>query len=177
MDSSDRDIITHAALTDEGISRRRLLAFVGVGTTLPTISGCLGMLRDRLTPSIQLGWFGVQNFDTTSHRFELRVIRDGTQVHYSTHTVRGQEGNQVYGAVAECTWGSDAGQYTVAARLTGSEWTERPLSELADTYTDPIDCATAEARYRNGEMSIAFLPDCDRVSQYEGGCSFTSSEA
>jgi hypothetical protein len=152
------------------VKRRALLAALGITTPIAT-AGCLGSIADRLDRTVQLGWFGVHNFDTDPHEFDLRVERDGEVVHESAHEVAGFDGPVVHGAVADCTWGDEPGGYTVSARLDGGEWASRAISEIDELYENDLDCTTAEVQYRRESTRIHFQPGCDRVDDY-GGCGF-----
>lgn len=151
--------------------RRAFLTAVGTSVAMGT-AGCLESLEDRLDTSIQLGWFVGLNFDTESHQFELRVTRDDTQVHQSSHEIPPRDGSYIHSAVAECTWGDIAGDYTVGARVDGNEWVEESLTEVDTVSNQDVDCAIAEARYRNGALSIFRRSGCDQ--DYDGMCPFTN---
>lgn len=150
--------------------RRALLSSLGATATLG--AGCLTTVTDRLDRSVQLGWFGAHNLDSDVHHIELRVERDDSQVHDSTHVIQPREGNHVHGAVAECTWGSTAGDYTVLARVDAGEWVEESLTEFAASWNSGVDCVTADAMYRGeGDLRISLADGCDR--NYDGMCPFT----
>jgi hypothetical protein len=153
------------------VKRRALLAAIGAVTTTAT-AGCLGSIADSLDRTVQLGWFGAHNFDTDPHEFDLRVERDGEVVHESGHEVAGFEDPVAHGAVADCTWGDEPGGYTVSARVDGGEWVSREISELDERYENDVDCAIAEAQYRNESVAVYFQVGCDRVDHYDGGCGF-----
>lgn len=155
------------------MKRRALLATLGAAATTPTV-GCLGAVADRLDPTVQLGWFAVHNRDTEPHSFDLEVERGGEVVHRSSHDVRGYEDPVVHGAVANCTWGDEAGEYTVRARADGGEWVESNTSELNGSGGRDVDCVIAEAEYRRGETVVSFRVGCDRVDHYDGGCGFAN---
>ena len=150
--------------------RRAFLAAMGTSVTMST-TGCLTSLEDRLDTSIQLGWFGGHNFDTESHQFEFRVKRDGTRVHHSSQTILPREGSFIHGAVAECTWGEVAGDYIVEARVDGNEWVEESVTKVNSASDQEIDCATAEARYQDGSLTISCQRGCN--PRYDGMCPFT----
>lgn len=151
--------------------RRALLVAVGATATTAAI-GRFASPDDRLDATMRLGWLGTANFDADPHQFELRVERDGEQVHHSSHEVRGQDGNVVHGAVADCTWGSAPGEYTVFARVDGGEWTERSSSDFESYNRADVTCGVAEVRYRSETCEIAFRETCDQIPEYDGGCAF-----
>jgi hypothetical protein len=150
--------------------RRALLASLGATATLS--AGCLTTVTERLDESVQLGWFGAHNLDDEVHQFELRVERGDTQVHNSTHVIQPKEDNHFHGAVADCTWGSTSGDYTVLARVDDNEWVAASLTELAASWNSDVGCVIADAMYhREGEVEIVLGNGCDR--HYDGMCSFT----
>lgn len=153
--------------------RRSFLGSLGV-TILPVTAGCLTSLEDRLDTSLQLGWFGGQNFDIDSHRFDFKVILDGTEVHNSSHEIPGREGSYVHGVTVECSWGSTHGEYIVSARVDDGEWKERPLSDIEDYWADDVDCAIAEAEYHSDELVFQLERACD--VEFGEKCSFTKNE-
>ncbi|WP_256410316.1 hypothetical protein [Halorubrum rubrum] len=108
----------------------------------------------------QLGWFGVHNVDPeSSHTFTLIVERDGNVVHESSHEVDTAEdhdpGVASDGAVAECTWGGTAGDYSVRVRRNGEEETERSISAFAAERG--ANCVVADAEYQNYDATSEFL--------------------
>lgn len=156
---------------------RRRSAIKTCGVLIAGVSsGCLSSVRETVNPTTQLGWFGVHNVDTdSSHQFDLEVNRDGETVHTSTHTVdaaRELDGGGQYndGAVAECTWGSTPGDYTVRVRADDNEWVEESIAEFA--ISKDVDCVVADAEYRS-TLSIYLKEGCDR-DDYDRMCSFTN---
>ncbi|OAQ51104.1 hypothetical protein HTG_19177 [Natrinema mahii] len=133
----------------------------------------------------QLGWFGVHNADPeSSHTFTLVVERDGNVVHESSHDVDAAEdhdpGVESDGAVAECTWGETAGDYSVRVRMDGEEEAEESISAFAAERG--AKCVVAEAEYQNYDatngfldgkrLTITLLETCDNDG-YLRRCSFT----
>ena len=150
--------------------RRALLASLGATATLS--AGCLTTVTDRLDQSVQLGWFGAHNLDSEVRQFELRVEKGETQVHDSTHIIQPKEDNHVHGAVADCTWGSASGDYTVFARVDDNDWVEESLTEFAASWNSDVDCVIADAMYHpEGGLRISLGNGCDR--HYDRMCSFT----
>lgn len=161
------------------MNRRSLLASLAVtATVLP--AGCLSSVRQSLDPTVKLGWFGVHNVDTDSHRFDLKVVRDGTRVHYSSHDVQGRAertGSLNHGAVADCDWGSTPGDYAVGVRVDGGEWTETSAT------VREAECVAAVAEYRNNTefsryadgyaLTISIEPNCT-PGAYRRTCSFVT---
>lgn len=149
--------------------RRALLASLGVSTTALS-TGCLSTIEQSSTQSAQLGWFGAHNFDTEPHLFDLQVIRDGTQVHQSSHEVQPKDGNYIHSAVAECSWGSTAGDYTVRAQVDSTDWVEESLTEFVASRDD--DCAVANVEYRDEDLQFFLRDGCNR--DWDRMCPFTT---
>lgn len=150
--------------------RRALLASLG-GTIATLSTGCLSDIEERLTPSAQLGWFGAHNFDTEPHLFDLQVIRDGTQVHRSSHEIQSRDGNYIHNGVAECSWGSASGDYTVPARVDGDDWIEESITEFV--ASKDADCALANVEYHNNEgLRFVLWDGCNR--DWDNMCGFTT---
>ncbi|ELZ79570.1 hypothetical protein KU306_02560 [Haloferax larsenii] len=158
------------------MNRRSLLASIGATTTALT-AGCISSLEETLGPSVRLGWFGVHNIDTEPHEFDLLVIRDGTEVHYSSHDVRGRTGSFNDGAVADCDWGDVPGDYEVAVRVDDGDWNERSVTSR------DADCVVANAqylddsepsKYRDGHsLTISVIEECN-PDHYDRMCSFVT---
>ena len=164
--------------------RRRALLSAAVGVTVGS-TGCLASIRSSNRQMVQLGWFGVHNADPeSSHTFTLIVERDGKVVHESSHEVDAAEDHDPSvasdGAVAECTWGDTAGDYSVRVRRDGEEETEKSISAFAAERG--ANCAVADAEYENYDatseflngkrLSISLLEACDNDG-YVRRCSFT----
>ncbi len=148
--------------------RRSFLTTVGTSVSLFG-GGCLSLLDDS---SIQLGYLDVGNFDGEQHEFEVQVERNGTQVHSSSHSIAGKEGNVVHSEAVECTWGSTAGNYTVSARVDSNEWKNQSLLPADSVVSSKTDCVVVGVRYRFDGLEFQIGSGCDR--DYDGLCSFTS---
>lgn len=156
--------------------RRRTLLQSAVPTLALPLTGCSSE-SDESDESRRLGWLAILNFDTEPHIFDLRVERGGTTVHESSHTVEGKADNSVSGAVADCTWGETKGDYTVAVRLDGDEWSEQSLADDVERAEMDPDCAIAEvryARYESEKFNFLLRADCSQVPDYDGGCTFAN---
>lgn len=153
--------------------RRALLAATGSAATVLT-AGCLDGVRDRLDGSVRLGWFAAHNPDSAPHRFGLLVERDGDRVHRSDHRVPAREGDVVHSAVADCDWGPTPGSFTVAARVDGGAWVEESVNRVDPADGREVDCAVAEATYRNGELRVFARAGCDQG--YDGTCPFVDRD-
>lgn len=154
------------------MNRRALLS--SLGATLTLTAGCTSPLTSDTGPAVQLGWFGVGNFDTEAHNFDVQVKRNDTLVHSSSHKVQARTENTIHGAVAECTWGNTPGRYTVRARVDENKWKERSLTKFASAANSEVDCVIVEARYRGDQLQLILEAGCDR--DYKKMCSFTSGE-
>lgn len=155
------------------MNRRALLASLATGGTAST-SGCLDSLAGAQNESFQLGYVAVHNSTEDAHQIAIRVRRDGTNVHRSTHDVAGQDGAIVDSAIPECDWGSTRGQYEVAVRIDDGDW----VTESFDGYdTESGDCsiALAEGRLTEGErLTLGYRRACDYDNPPDGLCSFDS---
>jgi len=164
--------------------RRRALLSAALGVTVCS-AGCLGSIRGSNRQKAQLGWFGVHNVDPeSSHTFTLIVERGGNVVHESSHEVDAAEyhdpGVASDGAVAECTWGATAGDYSVRVRRDGEEETEESISVFAAERG--AKCVVAAAKYENYDatsdfvdgkrLTISLLEACNDDG-YVRRCSFT----
>ena len=156
--------------------RRAYLVSAGAIAATGMTTGCISSLQETINPSVQLAWFGIHNSDMgSSHQFDLRVIRDGTQVHSSSHKVKAAQpfGNGRYsdGAVAKCTWGSTAGEYTVRARADNGEWEEKSVTEFAKA--NDVDSVVADAWYDHSALGIRLVDEWER-NEYERMCPFAA---
>ena len=164
--------------------RRRALLSAAVGVTIGS-AGCLASIRDSNRQMAQLGWFGVHNVDPeSSHTFTLIVERGGNVIHESSHKVDAAEyhdpGVESDGAVAECTWGDTAGDYSVRVRRDREEEVEKSVSAFA--AESGANCVVAAAEYENYDatsgflngkrLSLSLLEACDNDG-YLRRCSFT----
>ncbi|MFD1514474.1 hypothetical protein [Halomarina rubra] len=154
------------------MERRALLASLGVvGTSM--LAGC--SVSVPFLERTKLGWLSVSNWDeTASHTFELRVTRDGTLVHESTHVVKQMEGNTIPGAVADCTWDDVAGEYVVAARVDSDEWREFNLQEATDGSPACVMTTVQYGTYwgidEADPLNVRVRGGCDQVDRAVGGC-------
>lgn len=148
--------------------RRSFLATVGTSVSLFG-GGCLSLLEDS---SIQLGYLDVGNFDGEQHEFEVQVERSGTQVHSSSHSIAGKEGNVVHSEAVECTWGSTAGEYKVSARVDSNEWKSQSLLPADSVVSSETDCVVVGVWYRFDGLEFQIGSGCNR--DYDGMCSVTS---
>ena len=152
------------------MNRRALLTSIGAATALN--AGCLSSIEDKLNPTVQLGWLAAHNYDTEPHLFELKVDRDGTKVHYSSHEIESRDGASLNGAVAECDWGSTAGDYSVFVRVDGGRWVKESLTEFAISRDRDIDCVIADADNHDGHLGWYVSDRCD--GDHTGICPFAN---
>lgn len=138
--------------------RRAFLAVAGLSGTVPT-AGCLDTVPGRES---RLARVAVSNFADESHRFHLRVARDGETVHRSTHEVRGKGDGRIYSAIPDCDWGTTPGRYEVFARVDGGEWTSRSVSAVRDGWRDSVSCTSAQVRYGD-TLWIDLRDDCEEL--------------
>jgi hypothetical protein len=153
------------------MNRRALLASLATGLPAST-AGCLDDVTGTQSESFQLGYVAVHNSTEEAHQILIRVMRNGTDVHRSTHDVPGQAGAIVESAIPECEWGSTLGRYEVAVRIDDGDW----ITESFEGYdTDGGDCsvAIAEGRLRaEGRFSLGYRRACDYDNPPDGLCSF-----
>lgn len=162
------------------MNRRSVLAAAGA-LGAASLSGCLGFLRDDPAPSTTVGWLAVSNHDPdSSHEVDVRLERDGEVVHTSSHTIPEKQGRSVAGAVPDCTWETEPGEYVVFARPDDGEWVERNVTDTPEG--EARDCVTVQIDYGSsaGEQSwvdaddplyIAVTDRCDEIGDFHGGCS------
>jgi len=131
-------------------------------------SGCLSSLDDS---ALRLGYLDVANWDTEPHRLEVRVARDGAQVHTSSHELSGRDTDRIPSEVVDCTWDDMPGEYTVSGRADDGARTEQPLRPSAVPDAD-ADCLAVGVWYRSGSVGFQIASGCD--SDYDGMCPFTS---
>ena len=155
------------------MNRRALLASLATGGAA-SASGCLDSLAGAQHESFQLGYVAVHNSTEDAHQIAIRVRRDGTNVHRSTHRVAGQDGAVVESAIPECDWGSARGRYEVDVQINDSDW----VTESFQGYdTDGGDCsiAIAEGTLWEGErLDFGSRRACDYDNPPDGLCSFDS---
>jgi hypothetical protein len=151
------------------MNRRALLGSLGVPLT-SSLGGCLEAVSPPDT-STELGYLGIENFDTeASHEFDVRVERDGSEIHTSSHTVEATSGSTLGAVVVDCTWGPVAEAYVISVRVDGGEWTEQPMAALFDTVPE---CVTATIRYGrlgSGDPLVAASTNCDQLRRVNLGC-------
>jgi len=123
--------------------RRALLASVGVIATTVG-SGCLGAVRDAVDSSFRLGTVSLSNYDTTPHRFQIRIFRDGELVHESDHDIDAKSGDIVPGVEIERTWDQVAGAFVLRGRVDDSPWVEQGVDDALDGAPE---CASARGVY------------------------------
>lgn len=162
------------------MDRRTLLASLG-GVIAASSAGCLETINDRLDKQSQrqfrLGWLSAANTDTKPHQIDLQVKEDGNIVHQSSHKLQGQDEKGSKGepqvAVAECTWGNTADDYTIHAKVDGGEWMSRPVHTVDTTGYPHTDCVAAQALYRDGTLEVLLQPGCEDINQLPGrSCPF-----
>ena len=156
--------------------RRALLASIGtLGTA--SLAGCVdsGLLSDSSTTLRRLS---VNNWDKTSgHSYSLRVERDGTVVHESTHDVGPSEDGILSGQTVQCTWEAVPGRYAVSVRIDGAEWHS---FDVLDNIEATPDCVTASVEHQStsdGTDSpwLRVRDDCDRYTGQIKSCSTEAS--
>lgn len=162
------------------LSRRQLLAAMST-TALAASSGCLGGLQ-REPPESRLGWVALNNYHPAPQRIEVEIERGATTVHRSQHAIPGKPESRIPGTVIECTWGDQAGQYSLRGRTSDRSWVERSIPAIIEDSAEmdaTTDCVIAEGafgRYGSAEFSWLVQAWCDQVPDYEGGCEFIRSE-
>lgn len=153
------------------MNRRALIVSLATGGTVST-AGCLDSLTATRNETFQLGYVAVHNSTENAHRIVIRVMRDGANVHRTTHDVAGQDGVVVESAVPECDWGSTPGRYEVAVRIDDGDW----VTESFRGYdADDGDCsvATVEGTLWEGErLDLGYRRACDYENPPDGLCSF-----
>ncbi|WP_147437742.1 MULTISPECIES: hypothetical protein [unclassified Halorubrum] len=155
------------------MKRRALLASLSVvGTS--TLSGCSGSV-----PTFEqttLGFLAVRNYDeTAAHTFDIRVLRDGTLVHESTHSLKTAEkvdGGTIPTAIVDCTWDDVAGKYVVTVRVDGNAWKSFNLQKIE---RDTPSCVVANVEYgrfgtADNSLRLDSLLSCSAVDQDAGTC-------
>lgn len=163
------------------MNRRTLLASLG-GVIATSNAGCLETIKDRFDKQPQrqfrLGWLSAGNTDTKPQQIDLRVKEDGNVVHQSSHKLQGQDEtgskDEPQIAVAECTWGDTADDYTIHARVNGNSWISKSITEVDMAGHPNTDCVVAQALYRDDRLEIVLQPGCDFVERWEGGCPFAN---
>jgi hypothetical protein len=87
--------------------------------SLSAVAGCLSAAGTS-----RLGKVTLTNRDDDPHEVQFRVTWDGDVVHDRTYDLAAAdpETGDASGAVPDRTWPEEAGQFRVAARLAGGEW-------------------------------------------------------
>lgn len=162
------------------MKRRRFLGSLSA-LTVTSLSGCFGGALS-FGSETKLARLSVVNWDEDkAHTIDVRVERDGTVVHEATYSVGAMDGNEARAAITDCTWDDVAGEYIVAARLTGgNKWREFNLLDAAEGSPN---CVIAAVQYghlasidEDNPLNIEVRDRCDEVAdQYEGGCPAYSS--
>lgn len=160
------------------VRRRNLLQGVcAAGVT--SIGGCLGMIPT--VGETTLGLFAVYNLDQGSgHTFSVRIDRDGTIVHRSSHELGAydpaSDSPSPPHAIVDCTWENIPGEYTVFVSRDGRD---SKRYRIVDDALRPPECVIVYARYRDlrdtgtDEPSLDFVLDetnCAEVRSLPGGC-------
>ena len=154
------------------MNRRALLSSLGA-VGISALAGC--SVSMPFLEQTKLGLLAVHNWDkNTSHTFELRVKRDGSLVHESTHEVEKMEGNFASGAAADCTWDDVSGEYVVAVRVDSNEWREFNLQEATDNSPECITMYVQYGSYwgvdENDPLNIKVEDWCDSLDRGSSGC-------
>ncbi|WP_277542494.1 hypothetical protein [Haloarcula laminariae] len=141
------------------MNRRRLLATTGLG--LGSLSaGCLSRFTDASEG--QLSEVTVLNSAPGPRTVSVRVHRGDELVHESTHELKGSDHAMVSATAVEC-WGEEPGEFVVAARLDGGDWTERNVTDGAEA-----DCVEAHVSAERDGVTIARVDRC--ASSETGEC-------
>lgn len=98
-------------MNDSGISRRHLLAGVGISTT----AGCLSQLPLLSENGIRLGSLGIYNRTDESWTISIRLERTGSVVYENTHEVT-PENEPV---IVPPDWSSEPAEYTLLFHVNG----------------------------------------------------------
>lgn len=125
--------------------KRRPLLAIGGSLVTSTVAGCIDHVPT--VGATTLGGVGIVNYDAErSHQFDVRIERDGTVVHQSSHQLAADDdqARDPPQVGISCTWDRTAGEYTVFIRSDEREW-ERfdPLNRTAM----PPDCVVVETLY------------------------------
>lgn len=104
------------------MKRRQLLAAM-TGLVIAGGAGC-SSITGRVEGGMELGGVTLLNSYTSAHEFEVRIEKDGEQIHESGYTLDGQSF-----ASLGCDWGDPTGIYILAARTETGDWYERDVTE------------------------------------------------
>jgi hypothetical protein len=151
------------------MKRRTYLSSLGVAGTIG-LAGCVVGYAPSGQEKTRLARLGVVNEDEErSHRFRLRVERDGEVVHESSHTLEKvpESPYEGSGAVVDCTWDGSAGRYVVFAQIDESEWVEKNLTEDYEQYETIPDCVVAVAIAGRLNPAIAVYDWCGEYDEDE----------
>lgn len=160
------------------MQRRDMLRAAGAGG-LAALAGCLDSVPG--VGETTLGWFAVYSFHQgDSHSFSVRIERDGTTVHRSSHQLAAYDPASDAAtpprAVVDCTWENVPGDYTVSVSRDEGDWHRY---RIVDTALRPPDCVIVYATYRElhdtgpDEPTLGFVLDdtnCAEVRTLPGGC-------
>jgi len=144
-----------------------------------SLVGCLD--RVPTVGQTTLGWFGIYNQDETSgYQFDVRIERDETTVHESSHRLEAYDRDQFDRSpphsVVSCTWENIRGDYTVFIQ---SNSHDRHEFGVLDGVVDAPDCVIAYVRCGDDvgpsddppELSLVIdETDCSEVRSLPGGC-------
>lgn len=144
--------------------------------------GCTGILRTGGEPTATLGAASITNFDTEPHRVQIRIERDGEQIHDSVHELDetaggdGEDYGRVDTDIVDCTWEEVAGSYKVSVRLADGEWVEQSINARLD---EDAECVVAEVRYddfKADDFEFVIHSDCNRLIDTDEGCPFAEPD-
>ncbi|SFS49932.1 hypothetical protein [Halostagnicola kamekurae] len=154
------------------MKRRSLLGSLGV-TVVASSAGCVKSALGPFDNSSRIGWIGVSNYDTEPHQFGVRVERDDSIVHESSHAIQERKGNSLSGEAVNCTWGKTAGTHRISAKIDETDWVEQSVAEAID---GSVGCVTARVTYGDSSdtLEIVIRENCDDVPEYNGGCEFAN---
>ncbi len=132
-------------------------SYLVLGVTIG-ISGCLGFFDQN----VYLGGVRLENTSEADHSIEVRVRKDGRQVHESTVDIAGMEDdeNVLSTEFVECGWPNDeSGEFEIAARLIGDgSWVETTSNEAEGDDS----CQMVFLRVEETETLWFNWDDCER---------------
>lgn len=129
------------------MNRRDLLLTTGLGGSL-SLCGCTGPVP--LAVETTLGLFAIYNYhQEDAHQFDVRIERDGSVVHESSHRLQAfdAESDSPPHAVVSCTWDDTPGEYVVFVRSDGREWKQFSVIDGVARSVRPPECVIALVRY------------------------------
>lgn len=122
------------------------------------VSGCL----KRFDQEVFLGALRLENMVETNQSVDIRVRKDGNQVHRTTVDISGMEDddNVLSTEFVECSWPNDEpGEFEIAARLIGDDsWVETASDDVEGD--DP--CQMVFLRIDEGRTLWFSWDDCER---------------